>query len=85
MTDFMSAKSDLRKGEKERVSQTGKTPYFHSNQQVRSKVLEGKFDKLQKSGKVEAEIVKHRKHQAAKEKKMFIPRTRRNFEDPDNQ
>ena len=83
MADLMTAKNELRQGEKAQVAQTGKTPFFHSKAQVKQKALESRFKTLQKSGKVDAEIIKHRKHQAAKEKKQFIPRTRRVFEDSD--
>ena len=84
MTDFINAKSELRRNEKQQVAQTGKTPFFHSAAQVKQKVLEGKYKQLQKSGKVEAEISKRRKHQDSKEKKQFIPKTRRTvYEDSD--
>ena len=77
LADFQEAKGDLRAVEKQKVAETGKTPYFHTTGEIRKKVLEKKFTALKKSGKVEAEIAKRRKHDAAKEKKAFIPMQRR--------
>ena len=77
LSDFNTARVELLQGERSKVEETGKTPYFHSTKEIRAKVLEKRFDSLKKSGKVDAEIAKHRKHAASKERKNFLPMQRR--------
>ena len=75
--DLQKAKSALRASEGKMVQETGKLPFFHNKHVIKNTMLEGKYEKLDKAGKLDMTIAKKRRHEDAKEKKAFVPRVRR--------
>ena len=79
--EMRAAEQELRAGERQKVRESGKTPYFHSRGDVRKLVVQKRKEATKGPGVRDKQAERQERKAAAKEKKRIPQRRQREAAD----